>query len=367
MRNHALLGGACVATLLIAGCVSAPQQADPGALSYRLVVDNGMALVGGHVKAPAQLVVQGAGPAATANAALVEIALPGAKVELVNAAGEVPSGRSPTLTDAGGSFLVRGLPVGEAGFLRASFTALDGVERHLYSYVRPDTPNGCQEITLASTLLAAKVAQAGTRYSLFEPGKLGPLASRVRDELPALLAGAAGEAVLTPEEQALVDEILKLLTSDNAPAAAAAFAMPHGKSIFDGLFERDPVLKAALQEAAASSIAVTFEIKSLGRNEANIPVAADERYLMMGNAEVRLQAPEALQAVSFWLDNTRMADGQFQADAWAARIDTTKLADGPHMLSAVAHFKQAAPPGISRAFVLLRNASAPAALTCLGS
>jgi hypothetical protein len=351
--------------LLAAGCSAPAQVPVAGDLTYRLVVDNGLALVSGHVRAPAQLVGQAG---ATARAALAETPVPGARVELVDEAGEAAKDRPAVVTDASGTFLVRGLAVGQAGFLRASFTAVDGVERHLYSYVRPAGANGCQEITLASTLLAAKVAQAGARFALFEPGKLGPLSSRVHDELPALLAGTAEDAALTPEEQALVQQILQLLTTDDAPTAQTALAKPASKGVFDGLFERDPVLKAAVQEAAASSINVTFEIKALGRNGAAYPIATDERYLMMGNAEVRLQAPGSLAAVSFWLDGMHVADASFAGDAWAARIDTTAVPDGPHVLAAVAHPKEAdATPAVSRAFVLLHNAAPPTSACPPGS
>lgn len=356
--------------LAIAGCAPVPVSTADRAigLGFRLVVETGSAVVAGVVTAPAPLVAAG-GAVLTRGAAKAvdERPVPGATVVALDRKGQ-PLAQVPSVeTDELGRFVVRGWRLGEPGFLEVRFADLAGHPRRLRAYVRPEAETACGEISLATTLLAARVSELGDQVPLFSADKLAQAATATRAQLPGLLEAAAREG-LEATPQAGLEHLLDAVTLAPADPAQQS-AQAEATARLTRAFGQVPALAEALSRAVETFLDVGFTVQAMAENQA--PVVREERirHLLVGRAELLCRdAAGELAGVTFWLNNDRVAEARHEGGAWVASLDSGQVPDGPYVLSAVGTPRLGGrSPRIARAFLYVRNTRPAGAFPCLAA
>lgn len=171
------------ALLFSAGCASHSMDTLPGRLASRLVVDNGVSVLDGRV-----LYLN---PKRTGQGGPWEVPVAGADVDLLGADGQVLPQFGAVRTDGRGRFHFDGLVVGQAYFARARLTDAAGKPRQLYAFVLPEGNFTCVELSLASTVVAQKIAASPDQIPTIKPGALAELVKTVRKTLADLVADPA--------------------------------------------------------------------------------------------------------------------------------------------------------------------------------
>jgi hypothetical protein len=335
-----------------------------GQLSFRLLIDNGTSTVSGRVMSPETLLRQGTRMFTDGGSRLKETLVAGATIEVVDAEGKPREGVPAVKTDEDGRFKLRGLRIGEAGFLRASFVDAKGKTRYLYTYVRPSGEAGCSEISLPTTLIAGKIANDGFKAPLYDPDKLAPLPAKIREALPGSLQAAAGSGSSGADPlQALLDAVTIATTPSgvqvNLPEPARPDAAPGLdplKELLDNVIKAKPEVGQDLEQAIDTFLVVTFSIQRMLDNEAVFANKQETRSMMIGQARLFYALPDAgYQGVTFWLNNDKAAEATFENGQWVARLDTRQKADGPYVLSACARAADGKLKVLTRAYVYVKN------------
>jgi hypothetical protein len=179
MRRIGLTLLLATALLSSSGCVSHSMQPLPGRLASRLIVDNGVSELDGRV-----LYLN---PARAGMADKLEVPFAGASIDVLGPDGRPLAQFPPAVTDARGRFHHSGLKVGEPYFIRARLTDPAGKPRQLYAFVLPEGRFTCVELSLASTIVAQKLAASPEQLPTVRPGLLNEMIETVRKTLSELV------------------------------------------------------------------------------------------------------------------------------------------------------------------------------------
>jgi hypothetical protein len=336
-----------MALAMCAGCTPQPAAGAPQALSYQLVINNGTATLLGRVLAPAVLLDPKALPLVTSAISasaqtLNEVPVSGAQVSFVDQTGKNKGTVLSVRTDASGQFELRNLPIGQSGFVQASFPDGSGAVRYLNAYARPDTASVCLEDSLVSTLIANAIANSGDAIPYFNMKGLSAVQTLLAQRLPGALTSADGIA-----------QLLAALSALQAPQGPLS---PTAMAFVNGLVQAPDVQKA-LNSATDAAVTIQFSLKDVGVNVASYPDQDATNHLMLGRSQVSWGISiSAYQSVQFFLNNTKLADATSTGGIWSATLDTTQQADGAYVLSAIATPNDATLLPVSAStFVYLKN------------
>lgn len=147
----------------------------PGKLDSRLFVDHGLGEIAGRVIYLDYARSQPGRPA--------KYAVPNATITLLDLAGKPVPEVAGTSTNARGRFGLYNVAIGEPYFVRATLVDPAGNRRNLYAFCRPEGKYTCIEISLASTIVAQKLAQDLTTAANFDAKKIAELTKQVEEAL----------------------------------------------------------------------------------------------------------------------------------------------------------------------------------------
>lgn len=169
------------ALLFSAGCHMHAMQNLPGRLGSRLIVDNGVSVLDGRV-----LYLN---PDRADKTTPLEVPFAGATLDVLGPDGKALGEFPPVRSDAKGRFHFDGLTVGQPYFVRARLTDPTGAPRQLFAFVLPESRYTCVELSLASTIVAQKIAASPDQLALVKPGLVKEMIQTVRETLSAEYPG----------------------------------------------------------------------------------------------------------------------------------------------------------------------------------
>ncbi|MFN3428388.1 MAG: hypothetical protein ACK46X_00385 [Candidatus Sericytochromatia bacterium] len=146
--------GAIAGLALLAGCAAEVNLASLDCIRLGVGDTAGTALVLGQVRAPSRAVADG--PAL--GAPLAETPVAGAVVRLADAHGTALPGLPSATTDSGGRYRLTGVPGGHTYVVVAAFPLRDGRPASLRTLARAEAGTVTADLTLATTLVAAGLA-----------------------------------------------------------------------------------------------------------------------------------------------------------------------------------------------------------------
>ncbi|MEB3197822.1 MAG: hypothetical protein VKP62_11520 [Candidatus Sericytochromatia bacterium] len=356
---RSLLG---VALSSLAACGVPPAPA--ANLAYALIINSGLAEQPGYTLAPvleSPFVRLGHRP------------LSRTPVAVVNLDGRPRSDRAPVTTDDAGAFKFRNLADGEPIFLRAQFAS--DPPQVLYAFARPKAPMDCAEVllrglppprrllhhpphrgvelSLASTILARAVARSEWLPETFEPDQASNLLAHIEARLVTVLDQ------LSAKSGKPVDELVTAFLSQEMPPDPS-YGWVEGVDLVQLVVWDDEEISKTISESGQAWLNVTFTIQAVGDNRASYPGQRLQRYLARGETRFVCTVPpdaETYQAVSFWLNNQKVAEAERKGLTWQARVDTGDWPDGPYAVSAQAwRSSQRDPVLLGKAYLYLDNA-----------
>lgn len=331
-------------------------------LAYRVQLDQGLSVLGGQVLAPSLLQGAPSQRRLAQSDPLAEAPVAGATLEVVNPKGERDDRFEPFRADAQGRFTLRGLPVNEAVYLRATFPGPDGKPRRLYAYVRPQASTACTSLNFATTLLASHLCTAPDEaFPLFLPAELAKLEARVQRGLPQALAGSLAQG-LPALRQRLDAVATREVPGGCLPQAEAGATRARAPGdLLDQVFAVDPSLPRDLDRAVETYLHITLTLQQLGANQSSLP---KQRQQLKAQTELQTEVPQGrFTAFAYWLNDQKIAEASYAEGKWRAKLDTRAHPNGTYVLSAIATPK--GQPAIVAASLLVQiNNQGPVADPC---
>lgn len=161
----------CLVLLAGTGCMEHTMETMPGAMNFRLIVDNGVGDVVGRVTF-IDLGKDAKGPRTASP-------VPDAAIGALDGQGKPLAEVGTTRTDSRGLFRLHGFAIGQPAFVRARLTDREGHARTLSAFVLPESKLTCVELSLASTIVAQKILRGEIPLANLDPRKVDDLVREV--------------------------------------------------------------------------------------------------------------------------------------------------------------------------------------------